>query len=320
MAIRLVVTLTAAALLICSACVHAREVWERDWIEVRTPNFVFVSTLSEKRTIGLARRLENFRSLIVSLTSPQRANTRVPFEIYLFQDALPEIGLTPDLGGYFLSTRAANMIVLRRNWNLNENIQHEYVHFLLRNRGGRGYPSWLDEGTAELLSTLELDGAVFNLGKPPRLAIRRLGSSRWLDYSTILALRDPRELEGVQRVMFYNQSWLLLHYLKWGMPDRSYPRDTGEYLRRVATGTASDVAFAESFGVEIDGLARELRAHAARLGYTQGALAAPPAETEISLRELQPDEVVAAIGKIALGRGDLAGATALQSALRKGTD
>ena len=43
------------------ACAGARasELWERNWIEVTTQHFVFVSALNEDTTIRYAKDLEN---------------------------------------------------------------------------------------------------------------------------------------------------------------------------------------------------------------------------------------------------------------------
>lgn len=300
------IVLGAAALLVGSGSAPAREVWERDWIEARTESFVFVSAIGEKRTRELAERLENFRRLVMSQVSPQRTRTRGPITVYLFRRPRPEIGLPRDLGGYFLSARRENMIVLRQSWMMAEWIQHEYVHYLVRSRDTRDYPSWLDEGIAEVLATVEVEGLSFSLGKAPRYALSRLSNVRWIDYSDVLSLNDPRDLGGVQRAMFYNQSWLLLHYLIWGRPGREYSRDANAYLSRVEAGADSELAFAESFGLEIDNLRRTLRNYWSGAYYTKGTFASPTKPLDIAVRQMQADEVAAAVGEIALGRGDLA--------------
>lgn len=296
----------AAIVCLATSAAHGRELWERDWIEVRSQNFTFISAISEKRTLELAERLERFRGLIAVLTSPERVDPPAPFEVYLFRRPLAEVGLTQGLGGYYLPTRAANIIVLQQHWNMAEWIQHEYVHFLLRNQGTRGgYPSWLDEGSAELLATVELDGEFFNVGKPPRLAVERLSTSRWIDYAKIFTVRDPRELDGWQRALFYNQSWLLLHYLNWGRPNGTYHEDINEYLRRMREGVASDVAFAESFDLEVASLVATLRFYGRRIPYSRGRLPASLPESTIELRQMRPDEIAAAIGEITFERGEL---------------
>jgi hypothetical protein len=298
----------AATAWLGAAAVQGRELWERDWIEARSENFTFISAISEKRTIELAERLERFRGLIVALTSPERVEPPAPFEIYLFRQPDDEVGLSKGLGGYFLPTRTASLIVLQQHWNMSEWIQHEYAHFLLRNRGARGYPPWLDEGTAELLATVELDGEFFNVGKPPRLSVERLSNSRWLDYADVLDVRDPRELGRWQRALFYNQSWLLLHYLNWGRPSGTYRDDVGEYLRQLNAGVASEAAFTESFGLEIPDLVSTLRYYGRLLPYSRGRLPAPLPETGIELRQMRPDEIAAAIGQITFARGEVTNA------------
>lgn len=296
---------------------QAREVWDDDWIEIRTEGFEFMSAIGERRTLELAERLENFRRLVVSQVSPQRFDARAPIKVYLFRRPVRDIGLTRDLGGYFLPMRRAGTIVLRKTWNMEQWIQHEYVHYLVRSRDTRDYPTWLDEGVAELLSTVEVEGVSFSLGKAPRYAISRLTNVRWVDYADILTIDDPRDLSGVQRTMFYNQSWLLLHYLIWGRPDRDYPRDANEYLRRVGLGIPLETAFEQSFDLEIQDLRPTLRRYWSGAFYTQGTFATPTGPPAAELRTIAPDEVAVAVGEIARGRGDLATAREyFESALR----
>lgn len=299
--------LAAATLLIGGTAADSREIWERDWIEVRTENFIVASTIGRKQTAEIARRLENFRALMTLLASPQRADPRDPIKVYLLSRPLPEIGLSADLRGYSLPTDPS-IIVLRRSRTTAESVQHEYAHLFVRSRDPLRYPPWLDEGLAELLSTIELDGESFHVGKPPTYAMSRLRNLRWLEYSRVLAVHDPRELDGVQRAMFYYQSWLLVHYLNWGRMDRNYRRDTARYLRRVAAGVPADAAFAESFDLEITKLAPVLRAYGSRLRYREGTLGARFAEAESRLRQMRPDQVAAGIGEILMVRGELASA------------
>lgn len=317
MRVRLAIFSLLAIAVLGAGSGQAREVWDDDWIEVRTESFEFVSAIGERRTLELAERLENFRQLVVSQVSPQRFDAGAPIRVYLFRRPLRDIGLTRDLGGYFLPMRRAGVIILRKSWNMEQWIQHEYVHYLVRSRDARDYPTWLDEGIAELLSTVEVQGVSFSLGKAPRYAISRLSNVRWIDYADILGLGDPRDLSGVHRTMFYNQSWLLLHYLIWGRSDRNYPRDANEYLRRVGLGIPSETAFEQSFDLEIEELRPTLRTYWSGAFYTQGTFATPTGPPPIKVRSLTPDEVALAVGEIARARGNLATAREyFESALR----
>lgn len=308
----------AAALLLGSVAVDAREIWERRWIEARTENFVVASTLSKGWTLALAERLESFRDLIAVITSPDRVDVGGPIKVYLFRWPFPEIGLSRDLGGYFLPTAQSNVIVLRYGANMPEGIQHEYTHALFRNLMARAYPSWVNEGVAQMLSTVDQEGASFDVGKPPRDAAIYLGGWRWLDYAQVLAIRDPRELKGVRRSMFYYQSWLLIHYLNWGRPERAFAADTSDYLRRIGSGEVPAVAFSDSFDLKIADLAPVLREYWGRLGYLESTLdeAEADVEADIPLREMQPAEVAAGIGEILLARGEPANARRYLDAAR----
>jgi hypothetical protein len=65
------------------ACAGARaaELWERNWIEVTTQHFVFVSALNEDTTIRYAKDLENFRTVVEFLTNIGQFEGRVPTRV-----------------------------------------------------------------------------------------------------------------------------------------------------------------------------------------------------------------------------------------------
>ena len=51
---------------------------------------------------------------------------------------------------------------------------HEYVHFVLRNGAATRYPGWYDEGLAEFLSTVSMQGEQVAIGTIPA------GREHWL--------------------------------------------------------------------------------------------------------------------------------------------
>ncbi|MEM8766188.1 MAG: hypothetical protein AAGE43_01990 [Pseudomonadota bacterium] len=106
--------------------------------------------------------------------------------------------------------------------DLTETAQHEYVHFLLRNRDGASLPLWFDEGLASLLgkATLNADSARFEV-LPSRLSAllsrdaATANPRRSLNRTLSLALLD--ELPSNQIEAFYDWSWLIADYLYFGV-------------------------------------------------------------------------------------------------------
>ena len=97
---------------------------------------------------------------------------------------------------------------------------HEYVHVLLKPVQAKT-PLWLQEGLAEMYSTLKPIGDKVQIGEIKRGHYYELHTSKWLDLATLTAVdhRSPYYNESKRMGIFYAESWALTHML---MLDRSY--------------------------------------------------------------------------------------------------
>ena len=130
------VRIVACMLLLCSQFGFAMEVWERDWIQVRSPHFTVNSALSEKRTVELVTDLENFRRVVELITNMQRFEERIPTRIYMLPIKKSDFGITGSVAGYMLSGLRGNYAAMVPSGAFTDEVQkHEYVHFLVHNRG-----------------------------------------------------------------------------------------------------------------------------------------------------------------------------------------
>lgn len=108
--------------------------------------------------------------------------------------------------------------------DLTETAQHEYVHFLLRNRDGLSLPLWFDEGLASLLGKARLKADQALIGElPARLeSLLRTdagGRSPRRTLNRTLSLPALEELPSAQIDGFYDWSWLIADYLYFGVLD-----------------------------------------------------------------------------------------------------
>ncbi len=76
-------------------------------------------------------------------------------------------------------------------------------------------PIWLNEGMAEVYSTLKRDGGQIRVGSVPQGRDILLWQKKWLPLAALVALaRDSGEYNEKDRAgVFYAQSWLLTHML-----------------------------------------------------------------------------------------------------------
>jgi tetratricopeptide (TPR) repeat protein len=91
---------------------------------------------------------------------------------------------------------------------------HEYTHLMIH-QSGMEIPPWLNEGLAELYSSLEPRGEKILVGQliPARLQVLR--SEPWIPLATLLAVdhSSPYYNEKSRAGMFYAESWALVHML-----------------------------------------------------------------------------------------------------------
>jgi tetratricopeptide (TPR) repeat protein len=303
------------ALFVSAAPARAKELWEYDWIEVRTPHFAIASAQSEERTRELAVDLENFRMLAEKLTNIGRFEERIPTKIYLLPKSEKDLGFTGLIAGYFSGGMRANYAVIAPTGSYSDEVlKHEYVHFLIHNRDRALYPTWFDEGFADLLATLRVKGARFEYGQPVPTRIDWLLHVPWLPAKKLLETRDTSKLGRDRGAMFYAQSWLLVHYLMIG--NEGFGAKNADFLARRERGEAVLPAFEAAFGIKPSSLTLKLQRYLPRLVYYTGTLKQAPAPVEVSVRPLARAQIAAALGTLALlSRGAEAASTYYGAAL-----
>jgi hypothetical protein len=142
------------------------------WIEVETPNFRLISNAEKAVTLGVARRLEQFRAIATILTGAIQIESALPVRVFVFGDgeAWSHFQKEAGVGGYFVRDSEANYIALDvsrvEGQSGLEIVFHEYVHFLSRNRKSRIHqPSWYEEGFADAISTARIENRKIIVGK-----------------------------------------------------------------------------------------------------------------------------------------------------------
>ena len=308
--------LLALGLLIVTACpASGKELEDREWIEVRTPNFQIRSALSEKDTIKLVRHLEMFRVAVSIVTNISSLDSPIPTEIYALRGKsdFKSLGIDRELSvGIFVPGLRKNLIVIRDARGVEETsvIMHEYVHFLLRNHGGANYPRWYDEGFAEYLSAASMRAGKFEVGGVPKIRSRRLSHSRWIPLRKILSPEDYGAWSKEHKLMFYAEAWALVHYLQ-NRPDRdtSFGQDMTRYIELVDSGMGDIEAFEEAFMITPEDLDRQVKR------YLKGGLPSFLWSIDKLLPDFEPDVITLsreqtslALGQTALRLGEVGSA------------
>lgn len=287
---------------------------EPRWIRVDTPNFIVVGTGGERHLATIGAQFEGFREALTQLVSKTAVSSPVPTVVIVFPDDRTFAPYKPtyegkpvNVGGLYASQSHINYILLGPAHGEDDlrGLFHEFTHLVIRNTSP-GVPLWLNEGLAEYYSTFQLgnDGRSVVIGGSIDSHLRVLAREHWLPLSTLIAADEssPQYNESSRRSIFYAESWLLVHMLLRGTPDRS--RALADYVDATLAGLPPDAAWAQAFGR--DDVMASLRQYAERpaLKAERYVMSAPIAEgdgTEVPFsdadRAMLFDETMVALGR-----------------------
>jgi tetratricopeptide (TPR) repeat protein len=161
---------------------------------------------------------------------------------------------------------------------------HEYAHFVLHS-GGLKLPSWLNEGLAELFSTVHITNRQCELGGELPTRVNTLRRHPWLSASVLLTadadtlLRAGRDKGAI----FYAESWAVTDLLA-SSPE--YAARFGELVGMLNSGaTSSQRALARIYGKSPDAIltdAHDWIAHARSSRRTLSGLTSEAFRVEVT--------------------------------------
>jgi len=135
---------------------------------------------------------------------------------------------------------------------------HEYFH-LWASRQKLGLPLWLNEGLAQLYSTVRptLGGQV--VGDVPPGFASHLSRYGWIPLRTIVSARDypPSDKDGSVSD-FYREAWALTHMLELSA---DYRAKAGQILPAIQSGQSSEEALSRIYGKTMAEIEVDLRGY-----------------------------------------------------------
>ena len=243
---------------------------------------------------------------------------------------------------YFVATEARNYVVMAFPSASHSTIAaHEYAHLILH-ANSAGLPPWLDEGLAEFYSTIRTGEHATELGGDLPARSQTLRRRSWIPLAELVSLPadSPVRQNRDGAELFYAQSWALTEML---LRSPEYAPGFQQVLSAVSSGEPSLEALARIYAKSPDEVTRDLESwtrtrRAAPLELP--AIQVPSIQADVSevplpvsrllladvllaageldraealYRDLENEtpqsaEISAALGTIALRRGDLAAA------------
>ncbi len=281
---------------------------DREWVEVRSEHFAITSDLDASATEELARNLELFRAAVLVMTRARTLDSSVPTRVFFFDSPATFRQFLPrsrHVLGYFRPTLRANFVVVLDHGSVaaDEVLRHEYVHFLVRNGSSRIYPTWYDEGFAELLRTTGPVGEHVAVGNVPLLRLRQIRTTPWIPLERVLSYDGSQRWTAAQVAMFYAESWGVVHYLTRDLDHAVALGGSIEtYLDRIEAGDSVDAACLAAFGMSVSDLDAAVRAHLASGTFTPFGVRADRLtwSDKTDTRRLPRAEVAERLGELSL--------------------
>jgi hypothetical protein len=227
------------------------------WIKLANRDFELYTSLDQKRAGALLRRLEEARQSMEQLSFSAQPE-RVPLRVFAFRSKSEYGPFRSDKAAtaYFLHSGTRNYIVL--SGDAVEPVVHEYVHYVLHQRFPH-FPMWLDEGLAEVYSTVTRTENSLRLGLPSedQLAWLRMDG---LAYDLPALFRvEQTSFEHTKnltpRSRFYAESWLLVHMLRLA-PE--YAPHFNAFLAAIEQGQTAEQAFSRVYAKATPEVMRDL--------------------------------------------------------------
>ncbi len=277
------------------------------WTELRTADFTIYSNAGEHKAREIGEDLERLRDALAQLSPGLVLSSPVPTSIFVFKDASSfqpyarsYNSKVVDKGGYFLGRQLGNYVAVNADQHGQERelVYHEYIHYLLRNNVAT-LPLWLHEGLAEYYSTIEVGKGEARVGLPPAQHVQWLRQHALIPLATIFAVDEhsPEYNEQARSGGFYAESWLLVHYLISGSPERR--GEAAGLLRLAQAGTPPDRLFAAAFGAAPAALEAELRPYVKNYQFYSTRLPLrPEANLAMTARPMAWPELLSRLGDL----------------------
>ena len=133
------------------------------------------------------------------------------------------------------------------------------MHLVVQHAGLK-FPPWLNEGLAELYSTLKPHGKDILVGSLIEARYQTLLQDKWVPLALILnaGMDSPYYNEKNKAGSLYNEGWALTHMLALSPEYRvKFP----QVMSAISDGTPSADALAQAYGKSLNVIETELRAY-----------------------------------------------------------
>ncbi|MCP5530285.1 MAG: hypothetical protein H7A44_07570 [Opitutaceae bacterium] len=241
----------------------------RSWNYAQSENFEMMTSASVGDSRELLADFEEFHALLqAAFGQPRIAKKRTTLVVFEYQEdfepykPLTEEGQRRNVAAYFLGHPEESLIAMVAGpasaREVRETVYHEYVHHFFDLMGYK-LPLWLNEGLADLFSTMQIKRNRLELGHA-KIGYMNAMLSTWdLDWLFSVGKGSDSYHGGIAQQQFYAQSWALVHF--WFCSPEMFP----SYLKFLDlienSGKDSAECMEEAFGMNTEQMKDALDAY-----------------------------------------------------------
>lgn len=234
------------------------------WIKLATPHFELYTTAGERKGREAILYFEQVRSFFLEASESKHVS-EFPVRIVAFrgETQYQPYHINEFAIAYYTHGKNRDYIVMQDIASEHYPVAiHEYTHLVIEH-AGLNPPPWLNEGLAELYSTLTPVGKKAAVGDIIPGRSQMLLTNKWipLDVLTSADRRSPLYNERNHAGMFYAESWALTHMLYFSP---AYRPKFATFLAAASSGKTADEACWTVFGRRLADVEMELRQYLRR--------------------------------------------------------
>lgn len=243
---------------------------ETRWVKLTTPHFELYTTAGEKNGRDAVVYFEHVRSFFLQAGIVKRIpDTPVRIIAFHSEKEYKPYQVRDFTPAYYMQGQSGDYIVMQSVTPDQYQVAiHEYAHLVVKHTKLR-IPLWLNEGIADLFSSLRPEGRKTLIGTslPSRAAV--LAQADWMDLPALLAVQhgSPEYNERGQVDIFYAQSWLLAHML---MLSEKYGPQFPAFLSALTQDMPAEACFQKTYGKALNDVQQDLRDYFASTGIRVG--------------------------------------------------
>jgi tetratricopeptide (TPR) repeat protein len=219
-----------------------------EWIKIETPHFELYTTAGEKKGREAILYFEQVRSFFLQ-ASPSKRAAEFPVRIVAFrsESQYKPYRMNGNAIAFYAPGRSRDYIVMQDISGEHYPVAiHEYTHMVVQHAGLK-LPVWLNEGWADLYSTLSPKGSKALVGNLLPGGVQTLAVNKWIPLSVLASVdqNSPMYNEKDKAGIFYAESWLLVHMLYLSA---DYRPDFSKFVLAIANGQDTAQAFQSVYG------------------------------------------------------------------------